>query len=66
MDEVFGSENFVSQISFIKTSLVRHRRCFLESWTISFGTRDADQVKYRRLFLHKTVGGEGATGYTRG
>lgn len=65
MDEVFGSENFVSQISFIKTS---SSTSALLSGVVDYliwYARDADQVKYRRLFLHKTVGGEGATGYTK-
>jgi adenine-specific DNA-methyltransferase len=65
LDEVFGSENFVSLITFAKTT----------GATVSYlpGTcdyllwyaRDFGKIKYRSLYLDKTVGEEGATNYNR-
>jgi adenine-specific DNA-methyltransferase len=64
MDEVFGSENFFSSITYLKTS----------SSTAEFGgtadtllcyakTREA--MKFRPIFNAKATGGAGASGYTR-
>jgi adenine-specific DNA-methyltransferase len=64
LDEVFGSTNFFSQITFLKTS----------SSTSEFGgTSDAvlwyaknrEEMKYRQLYYRKTTGGVGGSGYTR-
>lgn len=70
MDEVFGRENFVSQIVFKTTtgagsfaggtnvlaSVADH---------IVWFAKDMEQVKYRQLFGAKDAGGAGASGYTR-
>ena len=55
MDEVFGSENFVSQITFKKTSGgSRGGNCSLVPTTTSSGTRrTCERVKYRQLFATK-------------
>lgn len=69
MDEVFGSENFVSQIAFKTTS---------GAGSFSGGTnvlasindhvvwysRSIDNVKYRQLFLRKAIGDAGSGQYT--
>ncbi len=65
LDEVFGSQNFVSLITFAKTT----------GATVSYlpGTcdyllwyaRDFGKIKYRPLYLDKTVGEVGATNYNR-
>lgn len=64
MDEVLGSDNFFSQITFAKTS----------SSTSLFGgttdvvlwyAKDRTVLKFRRLFHVKTTGGVGGSGYTR-
>ncbi len=64
LDEVFGSANFFSQITFLKTS----------SSTSEFGgtadtvlwyAKDRDLVKYRQLYMQKSTGGVGGSGYTR-
>ncbi|CAN5840496.1 site-specific DNA-methyltransferase [soil metagenome] len=67
MDEVFGNENFVSQITFKTTSgagsfaggtnvipgVVDHLLWF---------SRSLERIKYRQLFRDKEVGGAGGTG----
>lgn len=65
MDEVFGSENFVSLISFVKTSSSTANLISGINDYIVWYARDVEKVKYRQLFTAKTVGGEGATGYTK-
>jgi adenine-specific DNA-methyltransferase len=65
MDEVFDSKNIVALITFLKTT----------GATVNFlpGTcdyliwyaKDQSKAKFRSLFLNKTVGGAGATGYNR-
>ncbi|MFI5623460.1 site-specific DNA-methyltransferase [Nocardioides sp. NPDC051685] len=70
MDEVFGSENFVSQIVFKTTtgagsfaggtnvlaSVADH---------IVWFAKDLERIKYRPLFGAKGAGGAGASGYSR-
>jgi adenine-specific DNA-methyltransferase len=68
LDEVFGSENFVSQITFKKTSAVGS---FSGGTTVLAGTSDfvlwyargIDHVKYRQLYLDKDLGGAGGGAY---
>ncbi len=61
MDEVFGSENFVSGINYKTTSGLSSD--FLAGSTdhILWYARDREQAKFRRLFNKKKVGEEGAT-----
>jgi adenine-specific DNA-methyltransferase len=65
MDEVFGEENFISEIVFQKTSSSSSEElsgvfdCLL--WFGKSATR-----KYRPVFQVKTPGGEGATQYSLG
>lgn len=68
LDEVFGSENFIAQISFKKTSgagspsggttFLPHVNDF-----ILFVAKDKTRMKYRQLFLDKEAGGAGAGAY---
>jgi adenine-specific DNA-methyltransferase len=63
MDEVFGSENFCSQIIFEKT---RGQTSFLISPVydcILWYSKNKEIVKYRPLFFEKQFGGEGTTQY---
>jgi adenine-specific DNA-methyltransferase len=68
LDEVFGNENFVSQITFKKTSAVGS---FSGGTTVLAGTsdfvlwyaRDINHVKYRQLYLDKDLGGAGGAAY---
>jgi adenine-specific DNA-methyltransferase len=64
MDEVFGDDNFISQIRFNTTGLQSSR--FLSSaydHLLWYG-RNRDATKYRQLNRPKVPGEEGATGYT--
>ena len=69
MDEVFGSENFVSIISFKKTSAVGS---FAGGTNVIAGAadfviwfaREKAIVKYRQLFAGKAAGGDGGAAYT--
>jgi adenine-specific DNA-methyltransferase len=63
LDEVFGSENFISLISYSKTTTTTGE--FLANTTdyILWYARDADRTKYRALHVEKALGGSGATKY---
>jgi adenine-specific DNA-methyltransferase len=64
LDEVFGSENFVSIITFRKTSSATGD--FLAG-TVDFilwYARSIEHLKYRQVYRGKEVGGEGASAYT--
>ncbi|MBI3005308.1 MAG: site-specific DNA-methyltransferase [Ignavibacteriales bacterium] len=65
IEEVFGSENFVSLITFKKTTgLISNYLTNVNDFIIWFA-KDIKLIKYRQLFLEKTVGGEGASHYTQ-
>lgn len=68
MDEVFGSENFVSLITFKKTSAVGSfaggtnvvpSTCDYIVWY----ARNRELIKYRQLYRNKEIGGAGAGAY---
>jgi adenine-specific DNA-methyltransferase len=69
LDEIFGSENFVSLITFKKTS---GAGSFAGGTNLLAGindyllwyAKDAAQVKYRTLFRGKEAGGQGGGQYT--
>lgn len=63
MDEVFGSENFVSLIVFEKTSSASSEGLSSVADFIVWYAKDHESLKYRQLFLAKTLGGEGTTQY---
>lgn len=65
MDEIFGEENFVSQISFVKTTSQTDKLLAGVSDHILFFARDKQRVKYRQLYHLKSAGGEGASGYNK-
>ncbi len=65
MDEVFGAENFVSQISMAKTSGQTAQYLAGVADFLLFYARDCSQLKYRQLYLDKRISGQGGTGYTR-
>ena len=64
LDEVFGSENFVSLITFNKTAGTTGR--FLPGTVdyLLWYSKEIDQMKYRPLFVEKTAGGAGGGQYT--
>jgi adenine-specific DNA-methyltransferase len=64
LDEVFGSENFVSSIAFTKTGGFSSSLLDGVYDTLLWYARDAAVVKYRQLYQSKVYGGEGSSGYT--
>ncbi len=65
MDEIFGAKNFVSLITFAKTTgatvLYLPGTCDYLVWY----ARNLENMKYRPLYLSKSAGQEGATNYNR-
>ena len=64
LDEVFGSENYVSIVSFLKTT--GKGALYLDTTNdfILWYSKNKEQVKYRQLYIHKEFGGERASSYT--
>jgi adenine-specific DNA-methyltransferase len=65
MDDLFGAENFVSLITFQKTTGASSELLGATSDYLLWYAKDIERVKYRQLYLDKIVGGEGASGYSR-
>ena len=65
MDEVFGVDNFVSEIVFAKTTGQTTDLLAPSFDILLWFAKKKETVKYRRLFREKTVGGEGAVVYTQ-
>lgn len=63
MDEVFGASNFVTVITFVKTSGQTDNLLASVSDYLIWYARDKEQTKYRQLFTEKNVNGEGASAY---
>jgi adenine-specific DNA-methyltransferase len=63
LDEVFGRENFVGVISFVKTSGKGGALLDVVNDFLLWYAKDKAQVKYRQLFLEKELGEEGTKGY---
>ena len=63
LDEVFGRENFVAVISFVKTSGKGGVLLDVVNDFLLWYAKDKSQMKYRQLYLEKELGGEGAKGY---
>jgi adenine-specific DNA-methyltransferase len=64
LDEVFGSDNFVSEIIFTKTGGFSSSLLDRTYDTILWYARDIDNIKYRQLYIPKEYGGAGSSGYT--
>jgi adenine-specific DNA-methyltransferase len=65
MDEVFGSENFVSMITFSKTSSATTELLAGTCDYVLLYAKDRSKVKYRQLFIDKAIDGEGASAYDK-
>jgi adenine-specific DNA-methyltransferase len=63
LDEVMGSDNFCSLISYAKTSTTTGRLLPGTNDYILWYAKDCTQVKYRSLYLAKAIGGAGAAKY---
>lgn len=65
LDEVFGDKNFVSQITFAKTTSSTSNDLSAVYDVVLWYAKEKQSLKYRQLYFPKTAGGEGGTGYTR-
>ena len=63
LDEVFGSENWVSLITFRKTAGATSEFLPNTADYIVWYAKDRARLKYRPAYLEKFVGGEGASAY---
>jgi len=63
MDEVFGTDEFVAIIVFIKASAQTSRLLSSVSDYILWYAKDVQQVKFHQLYALKELGGEGASKY---
>ncbi len=61
MDEVFGEDNYISQIDFKKTAGLASDFLATSKDHILFYARDRSKAKFRRVFNVKEAGAEGAT-----
>jgi adenine-specific DNA-methyltransferase len=64
LDEVFGSSNFCSLISFNKTSSASGDRLASVADFLLWYSKDAEKMTYRQLYTSKLAGGEGGSQYT--
>ena len=65
MGEIFGSDNFISLIDFSKTSGFASSYLDSVSDYLVWFAKDKKQLKFRKLFLEKNIGGAGGSLYTR-
>lgn len=63
MDEVFGSENFVATISFVKTTGFSASVISSISDYLLWYAKDINKIKFRQVFLEKEAGDTGAVAY---
>lgn len=63
MDDIFGVDNFVSQIGFRKTESTSSKLLDANSDYLVWYALDVNKVKYRPLYKEKVIAGEGATEY---
>ncbi|MCL1630119.1 site-specific DNA-methyltransferase [Roseibaca sp. V10] len=64
LSEVFGEQNFISLITFAKTSSATSGTLSSISDYLIWFAKDRDQMKYRQIYNMKEIGGQGASGYT--
>jgi len=64
MDEVFGEENLLGFITFVKTGGQTDNCLAGVADYILWYARDASRAKFRQLYHSKTVGGDGGSKYT--
>lgn len=64
MDEVFGGENIVAQITFLKTSTTSSDELNSVSDYILWYAKDRDRAKIQTIYLPKAPGFDGASQYT--
>jgi len=64
LDEVFGRGNLCSLITFVKTTSATTTRLAGVCDYLLWYAKDVGRLKYRQLYLEKTIGAEGASKYT--
>ena len=64
MDEVFGEENFINLISFVKASAQTSNYLSSSSDYLIWYARDRRRTKYRAPLVEKILGQTGSAGYT--
>ena len=64
MDEVFGEDNFVAQITTAKTTGQSDTTIAQIADFLLWYSKDSENLKARKLFHSKDLGGEGASKYT--
>jgi len=64
MDEVFGTQNYVSLLIYKKTTTASTDGMATVCDYLIWYAKDASKVKYRQLYFEKELGGAGATQYT--
>lgn len=65
LDEVFGAENFVSMITFKKTTgLIGKLLTNVSDYILWYG-KSKINLKYNQIYMDKVLGGEGATHYNK-
>ncbi len=65
LDEIFGSDNFVSLITYAKTSSSTGAELAGTADYLVWYAKNRPEMKYRQLFLDKQLGGGGASLYTQ-
>ena len=63
MDEVFGSENFVSLVTFKKTSSASSELLAGVADYLLWYAKDLGNLKYRQIYFRKEIGGVGGDQY---
>jgi adenine-specific DNA-methyltransferase len=65
LDEVFGTENYVAQITFQKTATSTGRNLGIIGDYLLWYAKDVDQLKYRQLYALRALGDDGADAYSK-
>ncbi|TDB01987.1 site-specific DNA-methyltransferase [Halomonas marinisediminis] len=65
MDEVFGANNLISVINFVKTAGQSDNRLAGVSDYLVWYARDQEKLKYNQLYRAKSANGDGGSGYNR-
>lgn len=65
LDEVLGAENFVSMITFKKTTGLTGKLLTNVSDYLLWYSKSKSKLKYNQLYMDKNLGGEGATHYNK-
>jgi adenine-specific DNA-methyltransferase len=65
MDEVFGGDNFVSLVTFVKTTGQTDNLLASVTDYVLWYSKRIGSIKYRQPFKEKELGAEGALAYTR-